>query len=866
MLRNKMVPGTAAGSLVRGVALFFVLLGLAIVGTGTAFSAEASDTSRSKLAAVYDQVAASEFVYREDEVEQYGKEALKLSGNARLYALWRVLYAYRLYQNNARFTYWYDRVKALAVAENNSDLDMLARFMRQAYDNETNSFSTMTEREWDTYLKVSNPAIQNAVLLERQRQYQYAEAWAQAIDAGERLIIQAQGGGDEARGLLSVAHQTLAYGMLRVGDYGSYVKHMLVVAKLNKKDAFFYQQMDVVYDLAFFAADVRDYEVADKLQTLYASNVSKYNVTSLGSFNQELCAFVSLEKTDFAKTVRCLEGSSAFTGNIENPRDAYRLKMLTEALAKSGNFKAAQTQLDRLKAIPPEVYPQDEVFYREIEAYIGFGKGHSREAFVELGKVVADTRTMGDWTRIAAIQDMYSALRKELDSKTQEARLLNKQVDMQRWLLVAAVVIGLLLTAMAAFSVVWVLRMRRMQWKLRDAHEHAQAANAAKSRFLAVMSHELRTPLNGVMGMAQALRKGKLNEEQRGQVDIMIESGETLMVLLNDVLDMSRIEAGKVELAPASASIKDTIERVINTYAPTIEDKPVVLRYDIDESASQLMSFDVLRVYQCLSNLVSNATKFTERGTIRLVASAQKYDDKPGYLVRVEVRDTGIGMSRATIEKLFEAYSQADAGTARKYGGSGLGLSISRRLTELMQGTLSVTSDEGTGSVFVMTFHAGDVEQSAPKAPVRAEPEPVVAPQTGRGARILLVDDHPVNRKVARLFLEPFGFDITEAVDGQEALDLGMEQYDLVLMDINMPRLGGIEATRLFRETEEAGHHVPIIALTADAMPEQIEACLAAGLDAHVSKPIVMDKLIEAVTTLLHVDTPAAAAPVAKAS
>jgi two-component system, sensor histidine kinase len=362
--------------------------------------------------------------------------------------------------------------------------------------------------------------------------------------------------------------------------------------------------------------------------------------------------------------------------------------------------------------------------------------------------------------------------------------------------------------------------------------------------------------------MAQAQRKGKLNAEQHDQVDILIESGETLMVLLNDVLDMSRIEAGKVELAPTASSMKDMVERVINTYLPTIEDKPVALRYDIDDSVQGLMMFDVLRVYQCLSNLVSNATKFTERGTIRVVASATPYEDKPGHMVRVEVRDTGIGMNRSTVDKLFEAYAQADAGTARKYGGSGLGLSISRRLTELMQGTLSVTSEEGVGSIFVMTFHAGEVVHSQARLP---EDVPEDTSQHARGYRILLVDDHPVNRKVARLFLEPFGFDITEAVDGQEALDAHMESFDLVLMDINMPRLGGIEATRMFRETEAEGHRVPIVALTADAMPEQIDACLAAGMDAHLSKPIIMDKLIDTVTSLLNVQTPGVtAAPVAQ--
>jgi len=234
--------------------------------------------------------------------------------------------------------------------------------------------------------------------------------------------------------------------------------------------------------------------------------------------------------------------------------------------------------------------------------------------------------------------------------------------------------------------------------------------------------------------------------------------------------------------------------------------------------------------------------------------------------VRVEVRDTGIGMSKATLDKLFEAFTQADAVTARKYGGTGLGLNISRRLAELMGGTLSVTSEEGAGSVFVMTFEAGEVIA----VPESEQPEMKTMPKHDDnadlpGMHILLVDDHPVNRKVARLFLEPFGFIITEAVDGQEALDLDMSRYDLVLMDLNMPRLGGLEATRIFRAQEPEGRHVPIVALTADAMHDQVEACHAAGMDAHIPKPIIMDTLIDTVAGLLRLkeDQPDAKAEVA---
>jgi signal transduction histidine kinase/ActR/RegA family two-component response regulator len=445
---------------------------------------------------------------------------------------------------------------------------------------------------------------------------------------------------------------------------------------------------------------------------------------------------------------------------------------------------------------------------------------------------------------------MYKALRQELDSKTAESRLLVKQVQMGRMLLAASVAIAVMFAVILLGGVVWVIRMRRLQGRLNDARANAEAANVAKSRFLAVMSHELRTPLNGVLGMAQALRKEDLNADQREQVNILVDSGQTLMVLLNDVLDMSRIEAGRIELAPTASNMQDMLERVVHTYANLTDGKPVDLTYEIKSSALMPMRFDILRVYQCLSNLVSNAIKFTDSGEVRLVASAEHRADE--YIVRVEVHDSGVGMSQATLDKLFEAFSQADASIARTHGGSGLGLNISRRLAQLMGGDLTVTSEEGKGSVFVMTFIAGEVAlETLPEPAACDSVAPKAETDDGANVNILLVDDHPVNRKVARLFLEPFGYTVTEAVDGQEALDMDMSRFDLVLMDINMPRLNGLDATRRYRAGEAAGRHLPIVALTADAMQEQIEACYAAGMDAHLAKPIIMDTLIETVARLL---------------
>lgn len=818
-----------------------------------------------KLMAVYNQVAASPFTYTENEIDAYGERAVRLSGDARIHALWRVLYAYKTDQNDSKLLAWHDRILKLAQKEGDSNLDLLARFMYQAYQSEIGDFNGFTDREWSAYLTTPDQALQSIVMIERVRYLQHFEQWADAIDLGDKLIVHLKAEGADAEPVLEAAYQVIASSLGAVGDYDAYANNMLAMAKLSQKNAFFSQKLDMVYDLALWAAHENDMPIAEQFQKLHTDYVNKYNVEDLKTWDEFLCATIEDQAQKYAAVRKCLAESYVTKGITNNVLDVWKLRLLARAYADGTDTAKARFYLSKLRSVPEGMSPPDLLFEKRLEAYMLRSDGRNAEAFDALDEWTRVQAAYYEKSRVDSVQGMYKALRKELDGKTAESRLLVKQVQMRNLLLGAAGLIALLLLVILVGGALWVFRMRRMQWHLRDAHEHAEAANAAKSRFLAVMSHELRTPLNGVLGMAQALKKNDLTESQREQVDILVDSGQTLLVLLNDVLDMSRIEAGKIELAPTPTTLKDMIERVINTYGSLLDGKDVMLRYELDENARAPMTFDVLRVYQCLSNLVSNALKFTEKGTVRILATATSREEG-GYRVRVEVRDTGIGMSKATLDKLFEAFTQADAVTTRKYGGTGLGLSISRRLAELMGGSLSVTSEEGVGSVFVMTFEAGEVMA----VPESEQPEMKSMPKHDDnadlpGMHILLVDDHPVNRKVARLFLEPFGFIITEAVDGQEALDLDMSRYDLVLMDLNMPRLGGLEATRIFRSQEPEGQHVPIVALTADAMHDQVEACYAAGMDAHIPKPIIMDTLIDTVAGLLRLkeDQPDAKAEVA---
>jgi signal transduction histidine kinase/CheY-like chemotaxis protein len=382
--------------------------------------------------------------------------------------------------------------------------------------------------------------------------------------------------------------------------------------------------------------------------------------------------------------------------------------------------------------------------------------------------------------------------------------------------------------------------------ELQKAKLAAEAASNSKSAFLANMSHEIRTPLNGIMGMAQVMEATALNEQQREYMSTILESGKTLMTLLNDVLDLSKIEAGKFDIVPTDVSVQHMLRRQLKLWKPRAEEKGLELSLAFDAELPAYLAFDAVRVQQCVSNLVSNAIKFTKEGRVEIFASAKPQADG-SHLVDVRVRDTGPGMDAETLDRLFKPFAQADETISRKHGGTGLGLSITRRLAELMGGRAVATSEPGRGSTFHISFRA---------APAKSQPANAAAQQAASSGdvreslkqsnlRVLLVDDHPINRQVASLFLRPFNMRIVEAVNGQEALAaLTRETFDLVLLDMHMPVMDGPTTIGHIRASGEAWRDIPVVALTADAMSGDRERYLAMGMDGYLSKPLAERDLL----------------------
>jgi signal transduction histidine kinase/CheY-like chemotaxis protein len=553
-----------------------------------------------------------------------------------------------------------------------------------------------------------------------------------------------------------------------------------------------------------------------------------------------------VEQTDLDMLHDTLRGDAfaAASSEAAEPRDGARAdvelhwRLLNQHLATLDRLPLTPALRDAYRRVGPDLL----VYAGHVRAFVERSPTSSGAAAAELQGIAREFRALEP--RLSAITAQFgreAAIRRDLDLETAAAA---------RRLLLWVAVAGVGLFAFVAATVA--RRIMAQNAELEAARKAADEGSRVKSEFLSAMSHEIRTPMNGILGMVQVMSRHEMEPAQQQRLVVMRNSAETLLGILNNILDISKIEAGQLLIDNHEFDLEALVVSTAALFRSLAEQKDLALEVDVGEAAKGLYWGDGLRLRQVLSNLLSNAIKFTARGGVRV---AVRY---AAPVLEISVADDGIGIAAEQLTTVFERFTQSDSSTARRYGGTGLGLALSQEFAQLMGGRLSAESMDGVGSTFTLLLA---LERRA--APASPGPQPTAGRIDQRALRVLVAEDNPTNQMILTALLEPLDVEIVLAGDGAEAVEqFGRGAYHLVLMDIQMPNLDGVDASRRIRglEGQRGGARTPIIALTANVMTHQLAEYQAAGMDAVVAKPIEAERLFEALERALAAGEAAAAA------
>ena len=829
---------------VKLVLVAAMLFALAIGGSAEA--ATQSRESRVELAQRVEQRAATTSF---PALEAFGESALDHSGREGLNRLYHVMWITLNQGDFERAEVWNNRLAAAALARRDARYQMIARLnaLTIRYDSGDSAAAVEVDQiartTTDWFVKAHAMRLTALTLMDQDR---IGEA-LRMLTAADAVIPDSAPYADTARaGLWEVT----GIGLMKLNDIeGATTAFRRFEIDLSNP-AYPRPDFDALYNLTRLSVQVGDQDLADRLYAAHHRLSRRAGLESLMVYDANLCAMVAEGGGDSRGVLNCLSPYGADLGAA----DFLAPQMLPSralAYARTGQLGLARRDLAEIRRREAAGLFREEGFSEvpRVEAALLFAEGRTREAFqrLEAYHKAQDIQTARRFSAgigqvTGDMQEQLAERRRQLDTARTNTRLQKDVISSQRWIVGIAIVFFLT----AAGLLVW-------QWRsaghLRLARRAAEEASRSKSDFLANMSHEIRTPLNGVVAMADALARSDLGPREREMVDIVRSSSDTLERLLSDILDTAKIESGQLTIEPAPFHLADVVRETAALWRSKAEEKGVALVIEIAATAERRVYGDAVRVRQILTNLVSNALKFTAEGEVRL-----SVEDVADDRVRFTVTDTGVGFEPDQKDRIFGRFHQADGSITRRFGGTGLGLTISRELAELMGGALDCDSEPGVGSRFWFETPL-PLAEAAPAGDIAVS-------ETGSDAvplRILLADDHPANRKVIEVLLSGASADLVCVADGSEALEAFRGGgYDLVLMDMQMPVMDGLTATAGIRayELQRGWSRTPVLMLTANAMPEHIEAGRKAGADGHLAKPVTMATLFAGIDQVLSAAAP----------